>query len=504
MCDSMGLCFTVTLGKVLTLNDVNNEGDSSDSDNDEYASDDDAEQSFESDDEGNFRQNPNKKPAAGSDDEEADDDEEDGEEEIDSDDIEDIDDEDEELEGEDDDDEDDDEEDALNYNSDSSEELEFESGGEEEVETNGATTDKPAKTKAAKAKKTPTPAKPSTSTSAKGGHNKTAEKVPSGPNAAEQLKNELNKSEPKHKQTADAANDEYEKHDTDDEEDIRNTVGNIPMRWYDEYKHIGYDWDAKKIIKPEKGDQLDDFLKRMEDPNFWRTVKDPQTGQEVILSEADIDLIRRINSQQIPDAGFDEYAVGASADGGFSFYGYKHTHKIIKQFPFLNGSHGSTGSHPKRRECPFEMCPITSVRSFRRCPKRRKCPSWCTPSKWAGSRPTMKCKRPARKRARNSICCGNRIPGERTCVAFTITYRRQSVICPATPNRTTRRPSTCSTTRSCANGTNSATSRPSGSCTSCRKSMRRCVRCPRIRVSYASDSCGVWTCICVRALVALS
>lgn len=498
MCDSTGLCFTIALGKVLTLNDVNNEGDSSDSDNDEYASDDDAEQSFESDDEGNFRQNPNKTPAVDSD-EEADDDEEDGEEEIDSDDIEDIDDEDEELEGEDDDEEGDDDgegddaEDALNYNSDSSEELEFESGGEEEVEANGA----------AKAKKTPTPAKPSTSTSAKGGNNKTAAKAASGPNAAEQLKNELNKAEPKHKQTADGANDEYEKHDTDDEEDIRNTVGNIPMRWYDEYKHIGYDWDAKKIIKPEKGDQLDDFLKRMEDPNFWRTVKDPQTGQEVILSEADIDLIRRINSQKIPDAGFDEYAVGSCGLWLAGLMDESTTNNQQKKF-LLNDSRGSTGSHPKRRKCPFEMCPITSVRSFRRCPKRRKCPSWCTPSKWAGSRPTTKCKRPGRKRARNSICCGRPIPAERTCVAFTITCRRQSVICPATPNRTTRRPSTCSTTRSCANGTNSATSHPSGSCTLCRKSMRRCVRCPRIRVSYASDSCGVWTCICVRVLVALS
>ena len=81
------------------------------------------------------------------------------------------------------------------------------------------------------------------------------------------------------------------------------------MHWYDEYKHIGYDWDAKKIIKPEKGDQLDSFLKRMEDPNFWRTVKDPQTGQNVILSEEDIEIIKRINSQRNPDSTFNEYAV---------------------------------------------------------------------------------------------------------------------------------------------------------------------------------------------------
>lgn len=102
--------------------------------------------------------------------------------------------------------------------------------------------------------------------------------------------------------------DEYE-NDTSDEEDIRNTVGNIPMKWYNDSDHLGYDWDGKKILKPEKGDQLDSFLKRMEDPDFWRTIKDYQTGQDVLLSEADIELITRIQKQRVPDAQFDEYAV---------------------------------------------------------------------------------------------------------------------------------------------------------------------------------------------------
>lgn len=101
--------------------------------------------------------------------------------------------------------------------------------------------------------------------------------------------------------------DEYE-YDSSDEEDIRNTVGNIPMKWYDEYDHIGYNWEGKKILKPEKGDQLDNFLKRMEDPDFWRTIKDPQTGQDIVLSEADIQLITRIQKQKIPDVQFDEYS----------------------------------------------------------------------------------------------------------------------------------------------------------------------------------------------------
>ncbi len=38
--------------------------------------------------------------------------------------------------------------------------------------------------------------------------------------------------------------------DTSDEEEIRNTVGNIPMEWYDELAHVGYDIEGKKIPKP--------------------------------------------------------------------------------------------------------------------------------------------------------------------------------------------------------------------------------------------------------------
>lgn len=149
--------------------------------------------------------------------------------------------------------------------------------------------------------------------------------------------------------------DEYDQHDTSDEEDIRNTVGNIPMHWYDEYKHIGYDWDAKKIIKPAKGDTLDDFLKKMEDPNFWRTVKDPQTGQSIILSDADIDLIKRIHKQRIPDKDFDSYPVR-------TYFNILKTN-LIKYF-LIYSSHGLIGFHPKLNKCQYLVFLIVRVRSY--------------------------------------------------------------------------------------------------------------------------------------------
>jgi ribosome biogenesis protein ERB1 len=54
---------------------------------------------------------------------------------------------------------------------------------------------------------------------------------------------------------------------------LRNTVGNIPVKWYDEHEHIGYDWDGKKIEKSaeamkDKG-AIDRFLEQIEDVDYW-------------------------------------------------------------------------------------------------------------------------------------------------------------------------------------------------------------------------------------------
>lgn len=58
----------------------------------------------------------------------------------------------------------------------------------------------------------------------------------------------------------------------------RNTVGNIPLNWYDDYDHLGYDWDGKPIRKPKRGDELDKFLNKMDNPEHGITVTDPTTG----------------------------------------------------------------------------------------------------------------------------------------------------------------------------------------------------------------------------------
>ncbi|KAJ8334103.1 hypothetical protein SKAU_G00397420 [Synaphobranchus kaupii] len=101
--------------------------------------------------------------------------------------------------------------------------------------------------------------------------------------------------------------DEYEQ-DTSDEEDIRNTVGNIPMEWYNDYPHIGYDLDGKKIFKPIRNkDELDEFLDKMENPDYWRTVHDKMTGTDIRLSDDQIDLVHRLQKGQFGAVNFNEY-----------------------------------------------------------------------------------------------------------------------------------------------------------------------------------------------------
>lgn len=37
--------------------------------------------------------------------------------------------------------------------------------------------------------------------------------------------------------------------DTSDEEEVRNTLGNVPLEWYDDYHHLGYDVEGQKLPK---------------------------------------------------------------------------------------------------------------------------------------------------------------------------------------------------------------------------------------------------------------
>ncbi|CAN8286378.1 unnamed protein product [Cochlearia groenlandica] len=119
---------------------------------------------------------------------------------------------------------------------------------------------------------------------------------------------------------------------SEDEVAPRNTVGDVPLEWYKDEKHIGYDITGNKITKKEKQDKLDSFLATMDDSKNWsvfktsllyivskyyadsicggfrRKIYDEYNDEEVELTKEESKLIRRMLKGEAPHADFDPYA----------------------------------------------------------------------------------------------------------------------------------------------------------------------------------------------------
>ncbi|KAJ1724245.1 Ribosome biogenesis protein erb1 [Coemansia erecta] len=91
-------------------------------------------------------------------------------------------------------------------------------------------------------------------------------------------------------------------------EDTPNTIGNVPIAWYEDYPHIGYTVDGQRVMRPATGDELDKFLENMDNPDVFRTARDEANQRDVTVSAEEIDIIRRIQGGDIPDAAYDAYA----------------------------------------------------------------------------------------------------------------------------------------------------------------------------------------------------
>ena len=49
----------------------------------------------------------------------------------------------------------------------------------------------------------------------------------------------------------------------------RNTVGDVPLGWYKDEEHIGYDLNGKKIKKRTRKDKVESFLESADDAKNW-------------------------------------------------------------------------------------------------------------------------------------------------------------------------------------------------------------------------------------------
>jgi ribosome biogenesis protein ERB1 len=99
---------------------------------------------------------------------------------------------------------------------------------------------------------------------------------------------------------------DYDSDDTD-AGDNANTIGNIPLSFYESYPHIGYDINGKRIMRPAAGEALDALLDSIDVPKGFTGLTDPETGKPLQLSKDELQILKRIQLQEMPEEGYDPY-----------------------------------------------------------------------------------------------------------------------------------------------------------------------------------------------------
>lgn len=98
-------------------------------------------------------------------------------------------------------------------------------------------------------------------------------------------------------------------YDSDDSEapPDQNTIGNIPLSFYDAYPHIGYDINGKRVMRPAKGAALDSLLDSIDIPEGWTGLTDPATGKPLELNPDELDVLRKVARNEAAGEGYDPY-----------------------------------------------------------------------------------------------------------------------------------------------------------------------------------------------------
>lgn len=94
-----------------------------------------------------------------------------------------------------------------------------------------------------------------------------------------------------------------------DDSDIENfnTIGDIPLSAYEEMPHLGYDINGKRIMRPAKGSALDQLLESIELPEGWTGLLDQNTGSSLKLTDEELELIRKIQTNENTDENINPY-----------------------------------------------------------------------------------------------------------------------------------------------------------------------------------------------------
>ena len=75
----------------------------------------------------------------------------------------------------------------------------------------------------------------------------------------------------------------------------------VPLEWYKDEEHIGYDREGEKLLRKAKQDRLDALLAKNDLGTQWRTIYDEYNDEEIVLSKEEVELIQRVREGRFPD-----------------------------------------------------------------------------------------------------------------------------------------------------------------------------------------------------------
>ncbi|KAG5484731.1 hypothetical protein LSCM1_06552 [Leishmania martiniquensis] len=95
--------------------------------------------------------------------------------------------------------------------------------------------------------------------------------------------------------------------DSSEDEATLNRVGDIPLEWYKDGNHIGYDVEGHKLMKTERS-ALERLLEATDDPNAMRTIYDALHDEKKTLSNADLQLIFNLQRNRTTNSSYNMYS----------------------------------------------------------------------------------------------------------------------------------------------------------------------------------------------------
>lgn len=130
-----------------------------------------------------------------------------------------------------------------------------------------------------------------------------------------------------------------------------NPVGDIPMRWYDGYEHIGYDRKGKKIVAENKPTALD----LAADPHAWRKIYDEKNDEMIELTHAELKQIARLRAGKFPSSSAPNITYEAGGDDANKVDNNDEPYEVdevVKWSGPVEQQPMPSGTEPKRRFIP--------------------------------------------------------------------------------------------------------------------------------------------------------